>query len=120
MPDKIVYKILEVPTNATIPDFDAETQAAIRSLDSHPGFEALLNKLRLQRSLIDNNLRKQRQDKIEDYYWLQALEFALDYAESFLKSEVKKIRVPKPREAFDEETEQFEKISAALEVIGRQ
>jgi hypothetical protein len=112
------YAIVEVPVGAIIPDYDEEVQKAIRSLDSHPGFEAVLNKLRLQKALVESALKKQKYEHIEDYYYLQAMVHGLEYTENFLKSEVKKGKTQKPRESFDIEAEQFQRISAALQMVG--
>lgn len=113
------YAIIEVPVGDTIPDYDEEAQKAVRSLDNHPGFMALLNKFRLQKAMVEGSLKKQKYDHIEDYYYLQAMSFALGYAEAFLKSEVKKGKAPKPREAYDVEAEEFQRVSAALEIVGQ-
>lgn len=94
---KIIEKpfILEVEAGKRIPPLDETTRAAVTSLDSHPGFQYLIAKLRIERAIIESRLRSERHTDLASVAYLQA---GVKYSR-WLEDEVSRELQVKPRSA---------------------
>ena len=68
----LVPVIVEVPKPVIRVEDTAELKAAVRSLSQHPGFQHLLQKLKLQRHLLETRLGRDRHAKLTDVEFLQS------------------------------------------------
>lgn len=92
---------------------------AIASLKEHPGFIALLNKLRLQQAFLKSQLINNRQETIRDVDILVASIAGTRYLEYQVNAAVGRTQAT-PKLASLDEVELFNKISTAIESIGLQ
>jgi len=98
-------------------DETPEMVASIASLRSHAGFNWLVRKLKLQAARLRHELDSRKQEKLEDYYFLQSginwcnwLQQQVDFANEKVSA----------RRATPQETAQFKDIESVLELIGQQ
>lgn len=109
--------IIEVSKDDTKPLGSAkEVRAAILSLGGNLGFEELLRRMRLARSMLDSRLRQPSED--ENRHHLRALIEAYSFVERQLRQETGR-PIEEPREAFADEREEFERLAKYVEIIGR-
>lgn len=115
------YKVIEVEKDTTQPNWTREDESAIKTLEGHPGYVALLSKFRLQRSLLKSALANQRHETMDEVRMLQAGIHWITWLEREVKETVKgnKVEVEKPRAPYGIEEEQFARVSQALKLIGQ-
>lgn len=113
-------KLVEVEATKPLEPMTEELAQQIAALQYHAGFNYLLRKLMLQRSLLTSTLVKERQASLQDsefiksgIAWTAWLEDQLRQAASFQK------RQSPPREALDAELEAFQLAQRQLELVGR-
>jgi len=92
-----------------------ECQAAILSLKAHLGFEELLRRQRVARSMLESRLKTDREANVES---LRALIEAYSFVERQMKHETGRPLPDAPRQAFEEEQSEFERIAKALDIVG--
>lgn len=92
-----------------------ELNTAILSLGEHLGFQELLRRMRTTRAMLRSRLET---DPQADLHQLQALIQAYGYLERQLKMEAGRV-FEEPREAFEAEQVEYDRIARALEVVGR-
>lgn len=114
---KTVYQVLELEKPA--PRLTPEDSQNIASLANHPGFTALLSRLRLQRAVLESTSRAAL---IADNVPL-AREAAVGvnwiaWLDKQVQQQANRIQV-QPRVAFELEQREFERMAAALDLIGR-
>lgn len=111
------YQVIEiekgVPTKAD--------DASIASLKDHPGFVALVNRMKLRRAYLSAQLNNNRHESIRDVdflqhgvHWLGYLEFEVNAAVGATKAKARPIVVS------DAVAEEFEKARLAIDEIGPQ
>lgn len=94
-------------------------QAAITSLEHHPGFIALMNRMRWKRAVLETQLRTVRQKDIRDVDFLQSGLYWLGYMESEVNTTVANLKNKTvPKLAVDDLADNFEKIRSAIESVG--
>jgi len=77
------YKLIEVEKNRTLPTLEGdELRNALISLQAHPGFVYILNKLRTQRFSLEGRLKGTKFERIEDITFLQSGIFWTNWLES--------------------------------------
>lgn len=117
MANKPEFKILEIE-KAQVPPLDAASAASVVSLQSHPGFQYLLAKLRVQRAALKHALETQRQKELKDFEFLQSGANWCNWLQVQLDEAVKLTQQPKPRNATAYEREAFEQLRSQLDVVG--
>jgi hypothetical protein len=116
MPAKAKLQIVEIEKEDLKPLGSVkECQAAILSLRAHLGFEELLRRMRLTRTMLRSRLET---DTEADVAGLRALIQAYGFVERQLKQETGRPLPEEPRQAFEEEQQEYDRISKALQLIG--
>ena len=113
--EKFTVVELEKPTPL---EESPDSISAVASLQSHAGFIWLTRKLAIQASKLKAELENTKQEKLEDYYFLQSgvhwckwLQQQVDFAHA---------RYLSMRPASTTETMHLQDISSSIEVIGRE
>jgi len=111
------YEVIELEKGVTAPSRD--DAEAIASLKHHPGMEALLNRLRFQRSVFENKLRTVKHENLRDVdclqfsiSWSRLMELEIANAVGYVSSKAKS------RAATFDEIKEFERVRAAIESVG--
>lgn len=115
--EKIVYKVVEVK-DRPIQEWDKETKDAISTLPAHPGFLAVMNRLSLQRQMLNTKLSASYHKELREVDFLQSGLYWLNYIQNTVEQATKVRNAPKQLDAYDEEREAFERINAAIERVG--
>ena len=69
----VAYKIVEVEKPRTLPALASEeVRAMLATLPSNPGWQYILERLRLQKAVLEQTLKNKRHEKLEEVYSLQA------------------------------------------------
>src|SRR5882762_5674828 len=97
------------------PVLEADDNEAIASLQNHPGFDAVRNRFKVQKSVLEAKLR-QRQKSLRDVDILQLGIAWLSYIETECDKSVGKLR-PVPVQPNGDELAEFNKIYAAIERV---
>jgi len=115
---KSKYLVVEVEKPRPSAQLDPELATSVASLQHHPGFQWILNKLSLQRAMLATTLQQQRQETMADVEFLKSgiawtgwLEDQLRLATSFGK------RQSVPQEALDYEQQAFEQVARNLDIV---
>lgn len=95
-----------------------ELEESIKSLAAHPGFAALLNRLRLQRSQLESKLRTDFDAKLDNLRFLQSGIFWTGWLERQLNRQVYKAEAPRGQTPLQEEQAAFEAIHKTLQAVG--
>lgn len=123
----IVEKIKEVPkyiwleVERPVPQIrqDAEAQKAVQTLAHHIGFQYLVEKLRLQRALLERHLKSNRHETIRDVECLQSGIFWINWLEAQVAQATSNASTTAPATPVgDEEQIAFEALQAQLEEVG--
>ncbi|SRR6266481_3977501 len=93
-----------------------ELHTAILGLQSHLGFEELLRRMRLARSLLRARLEQDTEDA--NRHAIRGLIQAYGFLERQLKQEVGR-PADVEREAFQEERQEYERLAQFVEFVGR-
>jgi len=101
---------LETPTS--------EERLAVLSLQQHPGFSALLRRLRIQRALLEAQVLHERQATLTDSEFLKAGVFWARWLEDSLQAEIKFEERAKVGPPVEVEARAFDEIRALTETIG--
>ena len=109
------WTIVEV--EKPVPITDHSDDAAMASLQDHPGVTALLNRLRLQRAVLETRLLATQHKDLNDVYLLQSRISGLGFAELEIRNATKNLEVRRQRPASIQEIEQFEKIRSSIESV---
>ncbi len=111
--------VVEVEESPESGDLDSETKAAILSLGGNMGFRALCRRQAVQAALLKKYLEQQRHKSLEDVAWLQAGIFWAKWYEKEVDSmtRMESAKTP-PRDAKPFEQAQFDRIKAAMEIVG--
>lgn len=115
--DQPVYRVVEVPAGRTPRKWTKETRDSVATLMHHPGFLALVERLALQRSMLESKLAREYRKDLRENDWLQAGVFWLDYISTVMDQATATPRTAQ-RDAMEEELEAFKAIDATIERIG--
>ena len=110
------WLIVEVEKPRAIPPLSEEVAESVATLQSHPGFQYLLQKLRLQRSGLVSSLSHQRHSSLADIEFLQSGIAWTGWLEEQLQKSVG-FRAQKPQEIFPSEREAFQEAQRFIEVL---
>lgn len=111
-----VYKVVQVktlPPQQRTP----ELKEAIKTLPAHPGFQAILDQLALQRQFLESKSCNEFHKDLRESDFIQSGIYWLNYIQAFIDQQT---QVPRTleRSAFDEELDAFKKIDAQIERVG--
>ena len=112
-----VYQIVEIKGPRIITKWDNETKAAVATLQSHPGHVAVMDRLALQRQLLESKLTREFHKDMREVDQLQAGVFWLGYVQEVIS---KALQLPQhtPKDAMDEEMEAFRELDSKIERVG--
>lgn len=113
----VVYKIVEIKGPRVIQKWDKETKAAVNTLQSHPGFIAILDRLALQRQMLETKNNKEVKKDLREGDFLQSGIFWLGYVQELVSKAVD-LPVSIPQDAMQEEMEAFRELDAKIERVG--
>lgn len=111
--EKFTVVELEKPTPL---EESSDSISAVDSLRLHPGFNWLCRKLSIQASKLKSEIQGTRQDRLEDYYFLQSGIFWCNWLQSqvdFAHSRYLSMRAATP-----EEDSFLQSLSQSIEVVG--
>lgn len=94
-----------------------DDEESIRALAHHPGFVALMNRLKLQRGVLKTRLENQVFDDIRQCYHLQNGLKWLDYLNSEVNKVVLKKQEAQATRARPDEQAEFNKVFALFESV---
>jgi hypothetical protein len=112
-----IYKVVEVRAPRSNQPWTKEIKDAIATLPSHPGFIALIDRLNLQKQMLENKCSREFHKDQRETDYLQAGVFWLGYLQD-LVAKATKLMPPAPADAYAEELEAFKQIDAQIERIG--
>jgi hypothetical protein len=110
------YKVIEIRPHQ-VQAWSKELKDAIKTLSSHPGFVAILDRLALQKQLLANKASLEFHKDIRELDYLQAGIFWLGYIQTLLDKVTEVPRQPQ-RDIMQEELEAFQEIDRQLERVG--
>lgn len=110
------FTIVEIDRGTTIP-VDGGKEAA-KTLSHHPGYLYLLQRLRLQRGMLETQLKRNYNSDHQVDTWLKAGIFWAEFFEREAKQEANIPSGETPRLAVDDEIAAFKELRAALTEVG--
>lgn len=111
------YQVIEIEKGVSVKIDDA----AIATLSDHPGFVALVNRMKLRKAYISSQLTNNRHESIRDVDSLQHGLHWLGYLESEVNTAIGNVKAKAPAVyASDSVAEEFERVRSAIETIGSQ
>lgn len=113
---KIEYKVVEVDRHN---DKQLGSNSDIASLANHPGMIALLARMRVQRAAVEGLLRNGKHRDLAEVAKLQAGVLWLSWIEKQVNLAVGRQQSETPREPFEIERRELERIAEALQIVGR-
>jgi len=111
------FQVIEL--EKPIPKLSREDNSNIASLATHPGFHALVGRLRLQRSMLQSALCNLPLNSLQDVYQLQA---GIKWI-TWLDKQVTKAAGKSgesPRDALELEEREFRRMAEALQLVGKE
>lgn len=115
--DKIVYKIIDVKGPRIAVKWDKEIKAAVATLQSHPGFLAILDRLALQKAMLETKNNGEFHKELREVDHLQSGIFWLGFVQQLIHK-ASEMPLPGPRDAMAEELEAFRELDAKIERVG--
>lgn len=112
-----VIKVIEVKAPRIGVKWSKETKAAVATLQSHPGFLAILDRLYLQKSLLETKNNSEFHKEMREVDHLQSGIFWLGFVQQ-LVHKATDMPLPGPRDAMQEELEAFQELDAKIERVG--
>jgi hypothetical protein len=114
---QVIYKVVEVSGPRVVRKWDKETKASVHTLQSHPGFIAILDRLALQRQLLESRNNKEFKKDLREADFLQSGVFWLGYVQELVNKAVD-LPLAHPVDAMQEELEAFRELDAKIERVG--
>lgn len=111
-----VYKVIQVKT-VPIQAKTKEIRDAIKTLPAHPGFQALLDDLALQRQFLESKSCNEFHKDLREGDFIQSGIYWLNYVQAFVDRQTETPRRVE-RDAMAEELEAFKQIDAQIERVG--
>lgn len=115
--EKVVYKVVEVKGPRIVQAWDKETKAAVATLQTHPGHIAVMDRLALQRQLLESKLTREYRKELREVDFLQSGVFWLGYVQELI-SKATNSPVAVYKDAMQEEMEAFRELDAKIERVG--
>jgi len=109
--------VIEIDKNDAKPlGTPKELNGAILSLSGQLGFQEILRRFRVARSVLRSRLEQSTED--ENRHQLRALIEAYGFLERQLRQETGR-QAEVPREAYEEERQEYERLQQFVEFVGR-
>ena len=115
---KTSIKVVELEKQPGVPELDSASAVAVASLQTHPGFQYLLAKLRFQRASLKEALVKNRHKDLKDVEFLQSGANWCGWLQEQVEHAIGVVNRPVQRPARDFELEAFERLRNQIDVIG--
>lgn len=112
------YRLVEIEKPRNPGDINKEMREAVISLAAHPGFNYLMSKFRLQRSMLESVLKNNRHKSLNDVNMLQSGIFWLNWMDSQIQKLTNNIQAKSTVDPTEAETQALQEIQAAIETIG--
>lgn len=112
-----IYHVVEVPVGTKLPELTGDLKETLRALQFNPAFNYLIQRLRLQRSGVQNALQDGMNLTEVQLRYLQAAMYWLGYLEKDIAS-LTQVSASIPRPALDNEAELFAKVQQNLDLVG--
>lgn len=114
---KEVYKIVELAIPRSLQSVDSNLRESILTLQAHPGFVYLLNKLAYQNAALRTKLCGERHSSIDDVAFLQAGVYWSNWLANELKMATAKV-AERQLDPMAEELKAFQALDSQLERVG--
>jgi hypothetical protein len=114
---EVVYRVVEVKGPRAIVRWNKEMKATVNTLQSHPGFMLILERLALQRQLLESKNNKDVKKDLRECDFLQSGIFWLGYVQELVTKAVD-LPAAAPQDAMQEELEAFRELDAKIERVG--
>ncbi len=114
---EVRYKVIEVKAPRSPQAWTKETKESVGTLAHHPGFIALVDRLSLQKQMLENKCSHEYHKDLREADYLQAGVFWLGYVQE-LVNKATKLLPQAPADAYDEELAAFREIDSQIERIG--
>src|SRR5712691_9205562 len=115
--DKPVYKVIEVKAPRSNQAWTKDIKEAIGTLSSHPGFIAIVDRLNLQKQMLEHKCAHEYRKDLREGDYLQAGVFWFGYVQD-LVNKATKLSPSSAVDPFQEELEAFKEIDNQIERIG--
>jgi len=115
---RVVYKVVEIKTPRPIVRWDDHTKDAVSTLSSHPGFIALLDKLKLTKYQLESKNSTQWKKDLREADFLQAGIFWCGWLEAEVSKSTIKGSQQKYIDPLAEELAAFKELDARIERVG--
>lgn len=112
-----VYKVIEVKAPRSSQAWTKEIKEAVGTLSSHPGFIAIVDRLNLQKQMLENKCSHEFHKDLREADYLQAGVFWLGYVQDLVNKSTK-LYSSSPVDPYQEELEAFKEIDSQIERIG--
>lgn len=116
----VIYKIVEVEKPKPVIEDNEEILKSVASLATHPGFEYLNNKLKLQRALLKSRIDSDRHAELKDVEFIQSGIFWCSWLDTQVRQALYTVSRPKLVATLPVEEELFKQMSANLAEVGKQ
>jgi hypothetical protein len=114
----IIYKVVEVKAPRPIVRWDDHTKDAVSTLSSHPGFIALLDKLRLTKSQLESKNNTQWKKDLREADFLQSGIFWCNWLEEEIRKSTVKGSQRQYVDPLAEELAAFKELDSRIERVG--
>lgn len=111
--------IVEVEKPRPSQELSQSAQESLQTLGSHPAFQYLLAKLKLQRSMLETKLRNERHASLTEVEFIQSGIFWSRWLEDQVSKAVFKVpQLPTTVPISDEELNAFKQLQASISSVG--
>jgi hypothetical protein len=114
---QVVYRVVEVKAPRLTQSWDKDTRDAVATLQAHPGWVAIQDRLSLQKQMLENKLAHEFHKDIRSIDYIQAGIFWLSY----INEQIAKASERPANRAVDplqEELNAFRAIDSQIERVG--
>jgi|SRR5690242_15366887 len=112
----VKYRIVEVQAPRTQVGWDKEMRETVATLSAHPGFVALLDRLKLQSSFLKSKLVGAEHKEMKDVIFLQAGIYWSDWLQQQIATATKRV-VQTYKDATQEDEEAIKELSGLIERV---
>ena len=116
---RTILKVVEIEKPKPSLKLTADMAESVISLQYHPGFLFLLDKLRAQKSLLVSTLVNERQAKLEDSEFLKSGIHWLDWLDQQISQATKLQKRQAETQPEPEMADAFQQIQEQLQLVGQ-
>lgn len=115
---RVDYRIVEVKAPRPIVRWDNTTKETISTLNSHPGFVALMEKLSLTKAQLESKNNTQWKKDLREADFLQSGIFWCNWLQDEVNKSTSRGSIKQYIDPMQEELEAFQKLDANIERVG--